>query len=1098
MIHRDSNLTRLMRRFIRAALTAGGIALIGMLPRLAMASATIPGIGSGSGTPVWTLYTIGDGAVLYGLLMSIKAFVTSASYLHMILFVTVVGFLVSSSMAVAQTRLSRIGTSLTLIALITYLAFQVKVDVQIDDTASNYVNVVTGVPALVGLPAAGISEIGHYLTKATEQNFNLPGYSGLELSNGGLFNMSAQTVHALSQPVINDMPLRATFNNYFNDCVILALANGKVTINDLMYSSPNGNSGALIYQLQKAASNSIFTQDYLVNSNSGPVSETCNFTYNNIYNTLQKDYPHLLDNTMGQAFQVYGATGAGANLFSTAITNGFTWLTGGSSSPSPQSLVIQSAVMNMMQSGFTYAAAQTGSSPIISSINIQQSINQQKSSWWAAGQLFAKIGPLFYVVLYSFVIGLAPIIIVGLFIPRFGGMMAASYFQILLWLALWQPAFAILNYILALFEKNASTTVMSQDGTWSMATHTVVNQAANDYILIGGFLGSLIPMILFAIVKQGSMAFTGFLEAASSKSAVLTAGNSMASGDLNLGNESIDNTNMNKYDIATSRTAGSHGVTTYQGAGSATDMQIMSGMGSSAANQMSSESVTVTRGEQMQNSFSRGETAANESMAGMQSSFGQTYSHVMQLGQEKGLHFNNQGQVVDQQGAQVHSKLAQAMQEAQSVKTAMNRQSAATGHTGYTAGAKANAGGEFFGNGVDTQVGTSHGHEDSNTVESNRNADHSNSQSTTAGKEKAYDHRLAQQEAASKTIQQGVNKLHQQKYMGDDAYKKVSSENQTYQQSLSKTRSAVSEAAESTKETFTKGVGVNTDFGTLGNAGKIQNSTENFRNKGDNQVSSQGNRISAEARRRQQKSVTQSVQGQAAIANNNSVPGMPGSAMSALKGMGLNPSDLGSVPGGISGTQQQISAANHLEAIQQNNNNVNSGLNSNSITDSATSAAVKAHLLGGNGSPVNTTAGEIKVFNDPSKELTHQTDQINGYKLVGGYSADGGKNWQALYQADGASKNSPYYTFGDNGSTTVIEQPTAADRRSMKLQERYNPVDPLPDTDQYTIGSGKPVGGSLDVSDGFGGQRSTQGQTGTGTGTDRSGEQPPTRRAGNE
>ncbi|AOV18767.1 hypothetical protein BJI67_16130 (plasmid) [Acidihalobacter aeolianus] len=1052
------------------------IGAVALLPIVVFAATNVPGpTSTGPGQSVWTLYTIGAGPALYGLLNSIQVMVTQQGYQDLLLFVAVVGFLVNATSSMIRGQAHRIAGSVLLIAFVSYMAYDITIDVQIDDQASNYVNVVQNVPAIVGLPAVMISEIGYFLEQETEQDFTLPGFSALELSNGGLFNMSAAVVNALNTPVINDIPLRSTFNDYFNDCVVPAIANHTILPQDIGLASPGSTTyPPLITALGAADSQALLTRDYLATPS--PSNVTCYTAYNDIKTAINNDYPNILTQTMGQAYQVYGASGAAATLYSSAITNGFNWLTNNTGSPSAQSLVIQSAMMDLTRGGFAYSAAQTGGSPIVNSVNLQEAYRQQQSSWWAASQLFAKIGPMFYVVLYAFVVGLAPFIIIGMFIPRLGGMMAMSYFQILVWLALWQPAFSILNYIMALFEQNSSTEVMTNMGTWSIESHTVLNQAANNYILVAGFLATLTPMILFSLVKSGSMAFTGFLEAASSKSAAVQAGNSMASGNLSLGQESIDNTSMNKYDITRSAAFGSSGVVANEGFGADVVKQDFSGAMAMEGN-VGLGGVTrttqTTAGNREESSLSAQSLTSdysriNGGLALMSQALHnwrdgttgrQTADGVLQYGQSAS----------DQQEYRRLRQLAHTAEATTQASTGSSNsvQTGISAHAGISAGG---SGGSGPSAGVGANVGAqstdtaSQGHGDGLKTSTNTHVG--------AGHTTATQQRAEKLGRASEAYAKAVEAFHQYGLISDNQYQDMMGQVKQYDRT----------ARAGETDTFGVSATTTTTSHTPDDAAEYKQA-DAFSKKDLNRLASEQSRLAAYSTGNGylETDVPGALQGDRQSASHMNLPAniqRDEAIMQHDAGQSLTPSESAAELKAMAEVGRYQGFMNDQKAILGNgdrdvdfvgNNNV-----ANTIGNKDLKAGDATGLFGhvenmfegiphpgtsegldgqtGNPRTLSTPFGEIAKLNmsDPGMEGQFSSHPIPGMQVVGIFQPKGSSDWQALYQREGSNTAlggaRTYYTVGNDGAMTSIsersvKEPTGTQRQffvqTLSAQENW-------------------------------------------------------------
>jgi conjugal transfer mating pair stabilization protein TraG len=513
----------------------------------------------------WTYYSLGAGETLTSIFQAINMMVNSGGYKNLLMFLSIVAFFTWAMIGFFTGRPARVIGVLIMAALYNLLLFQTTMTIQVQDRVTGYTNVVQNVPAMVGLPAVFVSQMGDWLTTTTETAFALPSYDGLKLSNGASFNMAAEILKATNTPVVTNSNLRASSNVYFNDCMVSAIANGTITPGMLL-----NDTNLLDNVLVIAASNALITKHYDIVTGAQTYM-TCADAYTALNTDIVNVTPQLLEDSASQAKKYFSAAGAGATYFTNAITSSYDWLSGGAALPSPADIVRQNAVMTLSSNAFTYSASASGGSPVISAIAMEQAKAQQESSWLAAIALFSELGPMLFVILSAFVVAMAPIIIIGAMIPRFGSTLAVSYVQIMIWLALWQPALSIINFIISVFEQNA----IGDDLTSGiiMANGSIISAAAEKYILMGGFIGTLLPMFLFALVQKGTMGVTGFLESAAGSSAIKGAADTMSSGNMNLGNSKMDTNTANKFDTAQTISAGYNPphVTAAAGAGTLTE-----------------------------------------------------------------------------------------------------------------------------------------------------------------------------------------------------------------------------------------------------------------------------------------------------------------------------------------------------------------------------------------------------------------------------------------------------------------------------------------------------------------------------------------------
>jgi hypothetical protein len=526
--------------------------LIGLLfflaPALAFAELVSP-----DGSNAWEFYAFGNGEVLWEMLNSVQSMVNSEGYRNLATLLAVAGIAVVAVAAgfdpgkAAQKFMGYVV--LAFIAM--YLLFKMTANVIVIDPITGYSNVATGIPAVVAVPAAAISEMGYWLTEKIEQNFSLP--DSLTVSKGGGFMLGASLMNDAMKVKINDPYLRQSMAVYVSDCVIPDIANGTILTSDVLKATN-------LWNVLKVQNNSLLTVFYSASSPAG-VLVGCASVWSLIDSTINSVSNDMLTEGMG----AWSGTPAG---MASNLASASTFLSGNSIPLSGTAIIKQTAVANMFNESFKTAAARTGNSEMMIAMQIAQAEQSQKSSWFMASELFKNMMGYIYSVLQAFIFALTPIIMILLFIPGFGKSVLKNYGQIMVWLVLWAPMMAIISYIVSAYGKQGMSAMAAQTQGYTLQTIPVVSDMTNNMILAGGFLMTMVPMISWGLVK-GAMAFTEFISAGIGSSFASGAASGAATDSLSLNNQSMGNLSANKQDIATKSSLGWGGVDAKLGAGAA-------------------------------------------------------------------------------------------------------------------------------------------------------------------------------------------------------------------------------------------------------------------------------------------------------------------------------------------------------------------------------------------------------------------------------------------------------------------------------------------------------------------------------------------------
>ena len=523
------------------------------------------------GYNAWDYYVFGDGPAIYHILESIKLLMLPAvgggMFQGLLIAIALIGgflVIVEAGFSPSKGVEKLIGYFLVL-AFVVFLTMGARVNVTIDDSANGYFNTVPGVPAIVGVPAAVISEIGYKLEHGIEQDFSIP--DGLKVTHSGMYDVMGRTLKDANRMVITDPNLRRDLTGYVENCVVPEIGLGRVSVEQLM------KSGDLLATFGQAATPSLLTPYYPVGTGGPPSALSdqgtlvrCQSAYGSLSPDLQ-NYANALLNAQSAEWQSTGIMVP----FGTAMQDVLQQAAaGGDGNPvtsgysSPESYILQSALINTSRPAFQRAAAELGENPVMLSTAISQADQAQRSSWYTTVTVFHNMIGYVYIVLQAFVLALVPIIAAMLLIPGLGGKIFLNYLQVLLWLVLWGPLFAVDNFV-AVLNGGMQLHNLLAPGL-SMMNSMAMSKATIDLSLAASFLGTLIPLLAWGIVK-GSFAFTEFILTGMGTAFGQQAGMIAASGNVSLGNTSLNNVGMDKYSTSITSDIGDGGVNSSIGAG---------------------------------------------------------------------------------------------------------------------------------------------------------------------------------------------------------------------------------------------------------------------------------------------------------------------------------------------------------------------------------------------------------------------------------------------------------------------------------------------------------------------------------------------------
>lgn len=602
-----------------------------LMPDSAWAGVINPSSGN-----AWDMYVFGNGRIIFDILNSVKLLMTpalgSSGFQTLLLLMATLGFLVLAIAAGFDPgkNLVRMFTYIIVVWTVGYGSTGLVANININDMVVNKDGLketytVDAVPALVALPAALTSQVGWYFSKVIETYFTMPGEFKIAEGAAGQFNLFNKMVQESNEYVLTDSNIKASLSAYVTDCVVPALAMNRIqaevldpetgTATPIRGVQALANTPNLVETLGSAAHLSIMTKYYPTKStdaawfsnvtgenvaNSGGFGTVmaCADAYTGVKADIEANANALLkagttawsnagiltpfETAMSTALAQAAAPGGSTGMGPTGVQYS-----------RPSGFIMQQAMLNSMNGSFRQAAIQTGNNELMQAAALSQAEAAQRSTWVAGFTVFNNMMGYVFTVLQAFIFAITPIVVIALMVPGLGKSIFTNYAQVLIWLTLWVPMLALINYIITLFGTESFQTTLVEGGGLSMSNKALLTEKTNNLVVAAQFLGTMTPLITWGLVK-GSMAFTEFISSGVGSAFASQAGATAATGNLSMNNMSMDNASMNKFNTAMSSTVGTQAVNSFTNAGAALMSQdggggnmTMSGSQVSAQKQMS-------------------------------------------------------------------------------------------------------------------------------------------------------------------------------------------------------------------------------------------------------------------------------------------------------------------------------------------------------------------------------------------------------------------------------------------------------------------------------------------------------------------------------
>ena len=543
-----------------------------------------------------------NGSQIRDLFEAVVAITGSADFTGLLKTIILFGFLCVITVCALRYRGLDAGSFIFAVALFYGVTLVPKTDLAINDERSGSVYVVSNVPLGLAFMASTTSHVGHWLTDIFEDTF-----ASVEAERFSRFGMvfPERAVNAILAAGPVTAQGRTLISDFNRNCVMPELIDYPQKIEAL---STSGNLWQTIAQtgwVNPARK----TQDTA--GNWLGCDEAIAFIDNHM---ATKELPAIQKHL---AMKLLPDQIDASTLILRVLPQAESLLLGVSQSLA--SSIKHSVFMNTLQSDIDNVAALAGH-PLATATalakaqgNLSSEINYRTMAEIAKDALPKVRNSLEFIILASFPL----IFIMVLAAGHMAGTILRSYLTLLVWIQLWAPISAVMNYLIIHTDSHPMNQIIAEYGANTIYAASLIREAGASSQAIAGFLTILAPVIAFAIAKGSDFA-TAQLAAsvmAPAQSAAQSQGASLTSGNISLGNTSWGNVSTNTQsgnksdrsmgftDSSMLQTASAYGSVTRNASGAVTGMSMTPvSMGISSAmslGEANSQSATSS----MSNSF---------------------------------------------------------------------------------------------------------------------------------------------------------------------------------------------------------------------------------------------------------------------------------------------------------------------------------------------------------------------------------------------------------------------------------------------------------------------------------------------------------------
>lgn len=498
------------------------------------------------------IITYGGGGLLTQLFNAIAMLMGRNAYDSILQIAGLTGFAVCGWMLATQQNDLKTGLMwFAKIVLVMDLLVIPKTTVAIHDAvaAANGLDAayhaVDNVPVSLAVLAVVTSQIGHGLTALTEAAFSSPTV-GRFGTTGLMF--AARLVNQTTHLPPMDPALSRDLQHFVRQCIFPEMMHGRITARDMVGTDNVWDlfkvtaSPARVFRYQGALTNC---------ADPGIISALDQSV--RLF-TAQGD--SRLAKRLGLPYSKTDRNAQTRALLFQHIPNAYHFLTQQSGNGFSATNILQQALMRhvitdavLTQGAALNASAITDTFMRIKS-DVQNAVHASESAFQASEWL-----PWVQVMLTALLYAMFPVMVVLVLIPGFGRI-AVTYVKLLLWLQLWAPITAIIQFCsnYALQQQGAHIFATHGD-TLSLVTIAALGDASSHAIMVAKNMLLSVPFIAGFFVLGGSYMLTqaigsamGSVTSSVDQTAVETTTGNTSLGNTQFNNASVDNTHSFKFD----------------------------------------------------------------------------------------------------------------------------------------------------------------------------------------------------------------------------------------------------------------------------------------------------------------------------------------------------------------------------------------------------------------------------------------------------------------------------------------------------------------------------------------------------------------------
>lgn len=487
-----------------------------------------------------TIYAFWDAAQIKYVLDSVAILTSMSDYLGLMKVFAIFGLFVAVATTFVKARGEDAAIYILMLAVWYVGLFLPKKDVVVQDIAGGGTYTVANVPLGLAVFASAESHIGYWLTRVSETVFALPADINFQ-STGFMFGSRA--IKDRMSVRFYDPNLVSSLTNLTKDCVYPELNNNAAFFDQIM------KSGNIWADIAPQMNPGLLVQVY--DSTAGTYKVTgCDQAWAYIDAQIN---PHVANDILPRLGQMLNpgapTAGAASALVAAQLPAADNFIFG--VSQSAQDSIKQAAMINLLADSTVYVPQIIGDT---TSAQVALSTAMASASANSSYRTMAKIAessmPLIRNAIHIVILSLFPIVMLLIVVAGSkGGLVFKTYLMALLWINLWAPVYAALNFFTSWYSTLGAKAAVGSMNYLSYASHQALTHSMISDQGVAGILTLSVPVIAYMLTNVSAASFTSVISGIMSpaNSSAQSAGSQVGLGNSAVGNTQWGNVTMGNW-----------------------------------------------------------------------------------------------------------------------------------------------------------------------------------------------------------------------------------------------------------------------------------------------------------------------------------------------------------------------------------------------------------------------------------------------------------------------------------------------------------------------------------------------------------------------